>query len=354
MIDLARTLQLVRGGFFDAEATWRSYLGEAGDWKKTALLLAGPLIIASAVIAYVLSLLGSGASLFGLRPTLSGLVLVIVWGAIAAALVAFIFGAFASFFGGKGGFALGLAATTLAFVPGYVGRALSGLPWIGWLIGLGFAIYSLVLLWRIIPLYLEVLDGKRAAHYIVSLVVTIVVFLVLSTLVGGGMFGSGQAFERLSSTDRPQTSTAGAGLFGGVTRQAELIAAAEEDRYAPPANGEIMERQVQEFIRVMERVGDALSDREQRIREIAERAEANQQVSLRDLGSVMSGMAEVAGLSTAEIEIVKSAGGNWAEHQWVKESLRTAWLQRDINASVARNYALYQRYEAQLSRYIAQ
>jgi hypothetical protein len=58
-------------------------------------------------------------------------------------------------------------------------------------------------------------------------------------------------------------------------------------------------------------------------------------------------------LSTAEIEIVKSAGGNWAEHQWVRQTLRTAWLQKDINDAVAHNYALYQEYEEELRDYIA-
>ena len=63
----------------------------------------------------------------------------------------------------------------------------------------------------------------------------------------------------------------------------------------------------------------------------------------------MSGVTEAAGLSTVEIGVVKSAGGNWAEHQWVKESLRTAWLQKEGNDTIARNYALYQQYEDQLA-----
>jgi len=322
MFDLARTVQLVRGALFEAEPTWRGYLAEAGDWKKTALLLTVPLIVAAAIVAYVLAVLGSGVSVLGLRPTFSGLLLMIVWGAVAAAVVAFIFSAFASVFGGKGSFALGLAATTLAFVPGYVGQALSGLPWLGWLIGLGLAIYSLVQLWRIIPLYLEVPDGKRTAHYIVSLLATIVAFLVLSSLLGRSMMGSGQMLGGMqgmsgAGMEGAPMDASGSGLFGGIVRQGDLIGAAEQDRYTPPENGQLTERQVQEFIRVMERLGEASTARAARIQEIAERADANQQVSLQDFGAVMSGMTEIAGLSTAEIEIVKSAGGNWAEHQWV-------------------------------------
>jgi len=358
MFDPARTLQLVKGALFDAEATWRGYLPEAGDWKKTAVLLTGPLIVTAAMIAYVLGLLGSGMSPFGIRPTLLSAAFGVVMGAVAISIVAFLFSTFAKAFGGRGDFALGLAAATLAFVPGYVGQALSGLPWLGGLLALGLMIYGLVLLWRIIPIYLEVPAGKRAAHYIVSLIASIVAIFVLSALLGN-VFGGGMAgrmgtmgnMGRMSGgMDTPATAP---GVMGELARQGELLAAAQEDRYQPPGNGQLTEQQVQEFIRVMGRTNEVLSADEQRLRAMAERAEANEQVSLRDLGSMVSGMTQLATLNTAEIEIVKSAGGNWAEHQWVKESLRTAWLQKDLNPAVVHNYALFQKYEAELAAYIA-
>ena len=191
MFDPARTVQLVQGALFDAETTWRSYLPDAGDWKKTAVLLTAPLIVGAALIAYVLGLLGAGLSLLGFRPTLVSTLVSIVAGGVAIAIVSLIFSAFASMFGGRGSFALGLAATTLAFVPSYVGQALSTLPWIGWLLALGLAIYGLVQLWRIIPLYLQVPPSKRAAHYIVSLIASIAAIYVLSTFTGSRLAGSG-------------------------------------------------------------------------------------------------------------------------------------------------------------------
>ncbi len=352
MLDLPRTVQLVKGGLLDAEATWRGYLPEAGDWKKTAALLTGPLVVASAVVAYLLGVLGGGVSLFG-APTFTDFLLGIVWGAIAAALVAFVFGAFASWLGGRGGFAIGLAATTLAFIPGYVGRALSGLPWIGWLLGLALAIYSLVLLWRIGPLYFEVPREKRAVHYVASLLTSIVASWVVAMVVGMGTLGE-QAASRVSSADPARTSAASGGLIGGLTRQADLISAAEADRYTPPSDGKLTEQQVREFIRVMERAKEASAERQERIRQIAEQAESNQRVSLSDLSSVIAGITEAAGIDTAEIAIVKAAGGNWAEHQWVRETLRTAWLVKDGNEAVDHNYALYRRFEEQLAEHIVQ
>ena len=354
MLDLPRTIQLVKGGLFDAEATWRGYLPEAGDWKKTAVLLTGPLVVASAVVAYLLGVLGGSVSLFG-APTFTGLLLGIVWGAIAAALVAFVFGAFASSLGGRGGFAIGLAATTLAFIPGYVGRALSGLPWIGWLLGLVLAIYSLVLLWRISPLYFEVPSEKRTTHYVVSLLASIVASWVVGLVVGIGALGGEQAVQRVAGADSAaRSSAASGGILGGIARQADLISAAEADRYTPPSDGKLTELQVQEFIRVMERAKEASAARQERLRQITEQAESNQRVSLNDLSNVVAGITEVAGINTAEIEIVKSAGGNWAEHQWVREALRTAWLLKDGDEAVDHNYALYQRFEEQLAEHIVQ
>lgn len=191
MFDLNRTVQLVRGALFDPEATWRSYLPEAGDWQKTAVLLTGPLIVVSAVVAYLLGFLGSDSSILGpFRPTLGSTLIGIVMMAISAGVVAFIWSAMSGMFGGKSGFALGLAATTLAFVPGYVGQALSGLPWIGGLLALVMLIWALVQLWKIVPIYFEVPDTKRGAYYVLSLVVTIVVMFIVGMIFNRAIYGS--------------------------------------------------------------------------------------------------------------------------------------------------------------------
>lgn len=356
MFDLNRTVQLVRGAIFDAEATWRGYLPEAGDWQKTAFLLTGPLIIASTVLAYIFGLMSSDTSLFGMfRPTILSSLLNLVTSAIAAGVVAFIFSKLAGMFGGKSSFALGLAATTFAFVPGYLGQAVTWIPWIGGLLTLLLLIYSLVLLWRIIPIYLEVPDGKRAGHYIVSLLATIIVMFIISTIVGRLLYGSDMGGAGMRGMSNLESSESGApsGMFGGVMRQAELMAAAEEDRYTPPSDGRVSEDQVRSFIRVMERSVEMQEEKGERLREIAERADKEENVSISDFTQMMGGMTDIAGLQTAEIEVVKSAGGNWAEHQWVRESLRTAWIQKDLNDTVAHNYELYQKYEDQLGAYIS-
>jgi len=183
MFDLDRTIKLVTGALFDAERTWQDYLPEAGDWKKTAFLLTGPLIILSSVLAYLGGFLAPANSMVGMfRPTLLSTIGQILMGAISAGVFSFVLAAFAGAYGGKNNVANGLAAMTLAFVPGYIGQAFFWLPWVGGLLALGLGIYSLVRLWKIIPVYLDVPANKRALHYFVSLVVTIIVMVIVSRL----------------------------------------------------------------------------------------------------------------------------------------------------------------------------
>lgn len=353
MLDLNRTFALIKGALFDPEATWRGYLPDADNWQRTAILLTGPLIVLAAILGYLIGLIGSDASAFGFRPTIVSTLVSIIFGAIGAAVVAFIVGTLAGMFGGKKSFAHGLAATSLAFVPGYAGQALGWFPWIGGLLAIGLFVYALVLLWRIIPIYLDVPDGKRVGHYILSLVATIVVMFCLSMLlrplIGPDMSQFGD--PAMSSADDGPAGVGG--LFGEAMRQGELMAAAEEDRYEPPSDGELADGQVEEYIRVMRRAQEILEEKGARMKELAERADNDEEMSMSDMSEIMSGATQMMGMNTIELEVVKSGGGNWAEHQWVREALRTAYIQKDINDAVEHNYELYREYEDELAPFIA-
>jgi hypothetical protein len=50
------------------------------------------------------------------------------------------------------------------------------------------------------------------------------------------------------------------------------------------------------------------------------------------------------------MEVVKTAGGNWAEHQWVKAQLETARIQKDLNETTAHNYGLFQEFQSEIER----
>ena len=349
MLDVNRSLALIKGALLDPDETWRSYLPDADDWTRTAALLTGPLIVGAALLSYLVGALSSGASVFGFRPTLTTTITGMLTAAIAAGLFSFIVSWLAGTFGGRQSFARGLAVFSLAFVPGYVGQVLGWLPWIGSLVALALFIYALVLLWRIIPVYLDVPDSRRAAHYISSLLLTIVVMMVLSFFLrpilqpGPGHF---RGMPDVGST------AGGSGMMSNVMRQAEVMAAAEEDSYRPPADGRLEEDQLREFVRVMQRAGEIADERGNRLRELADRAENNESISMSDMTEMFAGASQTMGFNTIEMEVVQSFGGNWAEHQWVKETLRSAYLQRDLNPTSQHNYALYKKYEDDLAGFV--
>lgn len=349
MIDINRTIQLVTGALFDREATWRSYLPEAGSWQKTAFLLTVPLIVVSAIVAYLLSLVFDSSSMFGMvRPTLLSTAFSIVMGTIGAGIVAFIFSALAGVFGGKNNFALGLAAITLAFVPGYVGQALTWLPWVGRWLAFGLGIFSLVQLWKIIPIYLEVPDGKRAAHYIVSLIATIVVMVFIGSVVSPLVLGPGAGSPFSSMSGAATLEQPSGGMFGDAVRRGELMEAAMKDTYTPPADGRLTEKQVRAYASVVQRVTKLQEEAAVRMRDLAEKVDNDGEASIKDLGAMMKGANEAGRLATSEMELVKENGGNWAEHGWVAQTLLTASRQKDTNDAIAHNYALYQKYRDQL------
>ena len=69
------------------------------------------------------------------------------------------------------------------------------------------------------------------------------------------------------------------------------------------------------------------------------------------MSDILGGMGDAMRLSTAEMEVVKTRGGNWAEHMWVKNQIETARVQQDLNDTVKHNYALFLEYQEQIEQH---
>ena len=186
MLDLKKTLAIVRGGLLEPVATWQAYREENHDWKATVTLVAGPLIVGSSIVSAVLSLIFRGHTVLGQRIGILGLILGILGAAISFLVAAYVFSYFAGIFKGRHEFDRGAGALALAAIPAWVGGALGPLPLIGWLVALAAAILSLVFLYRIIPGFLEVPEDQRPPHYAASLVVTIIVVVLVNVVFGFG------------------------------------------------------------------------------------------------------------------------------------------------------------------------
>lgn len=342
MIDANKTIAIVKGGLLDPANTWDAYLGERHTWQETTALLSAPLIIVSAIAAAILAWIFSSHHMFSASPGFGGFLIGIIGAFAGLFLAAYIFSFFAGVFKGEHDFNNGLAAVSLAAIPSYAGSILGTLPWIGWLLALGLTIIGLVFLYRIIPSYLKVPEQKRVVHFAVSLLVTVIAAVLLGMILGIGSYAT-------TGHLKPGTgASSDYGMLGGIGRQAELMEQAANDRYTPPADGKISEEQLAKYLATMQKAADLRAEQQRSLQQFQQQNRDNKELSFADVGALTSGMNAVMGSVNAEMEVVKTGGGNWAEHRWIREQLRTAMIQKDISDAVKHNYALYQEHEQQL------
>ena len=338
MFDFQATLKWVTAVLTDPGNAAAAYRETVPGWQQSFLQLPLPLYVGAYVIAGIVALITGGTFMYG-GISFGVFIFALLWGLAWTFVIAFIFDFLAGTFGGKRNFDAAYAVVALAIVPSAAGTAISPLPWIGWLISLAASIYSLMLAYRFLPLYLEIPEASRVKHFAVSIIAAIVVNLFVSLTVGS-MFAPSLMQNTAFDGSGESTST---GILGGFERQANVVDAATKDVYDPPSNGEVSGKQMQAYVDVLrktqalrERLGESMKGME------------DKEPSLSD---VFSGVGGAVRLGTAEMEVVKTAGGNWAEHQWVKGQLETARIQQDLNDTTQHNYELFLEYQDEIERY---
>ncbi len=354
--DFAKTLSLIKGGLLDHANTWKTYLEDCPDWKATALVLTGPLFILNILLSLIFSRLAGGYAVYGYQSSwFMALITSLVMGALGFAIVVFVFDFLAGVFKGTRSFSRAFAAVSLAVIPAWVAGALAGLiPYLGFLIALAGGVLSLVFLYRIMPLALGVPDDKRVIHFVVSLVAIIIINMIIGLALGLGSVANEYRSSEISTHQSTGSRSASSGVVGEAVRQAELTDAATSDRYDPPSDGELDEDQVEEYVSVLRKTRAVHAEYAEKMEKLAAemkaKEEAGESPSIADLGKMYSGVGGVMSANNAEMEVVKSGGGNWAEHKWVKQQLRTAHIQQgDGSDAIAHNYKLYKQYEDELN-----
>lgn len=196
MFNPSKTVELASGGLTDPRATWESYLGENPSWQRTAMELTVPLAAAAIIIGWLLSVILGGYFYYGYGhgPVLA-LILALIGAAISVAVMTFVLGFFAGTFGGQADYNRAFAGVSLAYIPGWAGVAVSGIPFLGGLLQLAGTIVGLVFLYKIIPLAVGVPDDKRVLHFIVTLVVVIIVQIILGVILGAGAMATGGGIQ---------------------------------------------------------------------------------------------------------------------------------------------------------------
>jgi Yip1 domain len=344
-VDFNKTLKLVTGGLTSPQQTWSDYLGENPSWQQTLVVLTAPLFVVSMVLTVLLSRMVGNFSPYGMgKSWFSAILFGLLVGAISFLVVVFAFNLLAGIFQGKPNFSRAFAAISLAAIPAWLaGIAGAVVPWVGPLISLAGAIVSLVFMYKIMPLALEVPGNRRTLHFVVSIVVIIVINLVIGGTLGVGRMGSEYAALHVGGSKQAGEVAPASGMFGQIGRQAALIAKASEDRYDPPGDGMVSPDQARWVADTLAKSSQAYGEEMGRLKSISEDLKDKENPSPADLVKMYQGMGSVVSLNSIEVEVVKSGGGNWAEYQWVKNQLRNARMQRGEGSdAAAHNYELYQ------------
>ncbi|MBE9538527.1 MAG: YIP1 family protein [Proteobacteria bacterium] len=353
--NLSKTLGLIKGGLIDHQATWNAYFQDCPGWQTTAINLTAPLLLANVLIGAILGQIFGGFSAYGYYDNVfSALFFGLIIACIGFTVAVFVFSTMAGVFQGKSDFSRSFAAVSLAAIPSWLaGMVAAILPgFFGSLLSLAGGVLSLVFMYRLMPLALAIPDAKKTVHFISSLVIILIVNIVVGSLLPIS-HSTGFGSEGFSTSNSSSESSPGAGLFGQIERQARLMDSATSDQFDPPENGEVSKSQVLALIKVIEKAHVIRVEYEQKMEKVAREMDAKQESgdspSLADFNQLYSGMGNAFSAGNAEMEIVKTGDGNWAEYSWVKEQLRIANLHRgDGSPAVEHNYKLYAEFADQL------
>jgi len=190
-----KTIKLITEGLSNPRQTWESYLGGETGWQRTAIELTVPMIVSAIIIGWLLSVLLGGFFYYGYgRGVVLGLIVGLIAAGISIVVLGFVVSALAGVFGGQANFDRAFAGVSLAMIPSWVGTALGGIPWIGWLLQLAGSIIGLVFLYKIIPLAVRVPADKRVVHFVLTLVTVFVINIILGAIFGLGA-ATGTGFE---------------------------------------------------------------------------------------------------------------------------------------------------------------
>jgi len=330
---------LFRDGIIQPEALWKKKLEGTFTHQSLLKVYVLPVIAIVAVLAGILHLI-FGVTIPGIgtiRPSITdalfqmaGTIIIYI---ATLYLSAWIFAYLAKVFDGNRDFNRAFLMLFLVSIPSMAGQVLSAIPYIGWLLGIALGIYSLVLFYRAIPVFLEVPISKRVVYFITSVVAVIIVSIVFNLTIGRMFMPSQDVVERSANPILSGT---------GIEDASALIEKADKDRFTPPKNGLLTEKQVEMFAKFSQKVQMLQKEQNEKLKQKYERKEKEQDYSFSD---IMNSIRDVSSVATLEIKIVKSNGGNWAEYQWVKEQVREAYYTPSLSDVTQHNAELIEPYK---------
>ncbi len=353
------------------ERLWPEVAAEAKDTGSFLSRTVAPVITVTAVLsALLLKIFGYHLPMVGvIRPSLTDMLLqmvgTVVIYLVSIAVLGWIAAYLAGMLGGKNDPARAIAMLFWISVPSMLGQILGTLPMVGWIMSLGLGIYSLVLLYRAIPVFLEVPLSDRVKHFIFFLIAAFAVSVVLGMTIGR-IFTPRDMMQNIRPDIMlPQTTEGKSTVTSSAAHTAksenpvedyvksmskgdydkEVIRKSAEDRFSPPADGRLTPEQVNRFLELVQKVKTVEKEQAEKLKQKYDRKEKSEDFSVSD---IFNGLKDFTSLATLEMKVVKTNGGNWAEYQWVKDRVREAYYTPSLNETTAYNATLLKGKEALL------
>ncbi|MEN1956439.1 Yip1 family protein [Luteimonas changyuni] len=169
---------------------------------------------------------------------LFGMVLGYVLGLVVLYVVAMIVNALAPSFGGRKDHVQALKAVGYAWTAAWVAGIGVVIPWLGWLIALAGAAYSIYLLYLGLPHTMKCPPEKSLGYTAVSVVITFVLSLVLGAILAGITGAGALATGALGGSSGSDVTFDEDSRLGQLERMGKRMEAAARDVEAAKASGD--------------------------------------------------------------------------------------------------------------------
>lgn len=365
-MEMKALLDLFMRGIASPEGLWKERLQEQHAWTtlfKTPIL---PLIVGTTLMSAILTLLfGYKVPFIGvIQPSIIDVIWQMAGSVLLYTLSLIIFGYIAAYLAslmeGKQNMDRAVEMLFLVSIPSLLGQILGTLPYVGLFLALGFGIYSLLLLYRAIPLFLEVPLVHRTRHLLLFFTAAIVVSILMNMTLGA-LFSPKMTKEDAVQAITPPLQTKHredkdpesyvTDFFESMSlgdHGAKVVTAAHDDTFVPPADKRLTKEQVERFIQLATRIETV---RKEQNRALSEKYDERQEDEF-SFSDIFSGIKDITNLATLDMKVVKTNGGNWAEFQWVKEQLREAYFTPSLNATTEHNAKLLEPYKERIRSFL--
>jgi len=192
-------VERVKNIILTPKTEWDVIAGEPTQPKELVISYVLPLAALAAIAGFIgtvifgafLSALGGHISfMWGLV----GLVWHLVMSIVSVFVIGFIIDALAPTFGGQKNLNQAIKVAAYSYTPWFVGGLFAIIPFLGWLIGLIFALYGLYVLYLGLPKLMKNTEDKTIIYELVVVVIAILVMWVIAAIgtmmTGGAMLGA--------------------------------------------------------------------------------------------------------------------------------------------------------------------